>query len=363
MNMPPDREVHRAATVFPPTAWGGPVGEARMRVRPEDFRVTEQALAEPGGDGEHCWLWVRKRDSNTEWVARQLARYAGVADSAVGYAGLKDRRAVTEQWFSVHLPGRGDPDWTAVGGDAFQVLRSARHTRKLKRGALRGNRFELRLKLGPVDRPRLEQRLRQIGEGGVPNYFGPQRFGRDGRNLTTAERLFTGSVARLPRHQRSLVLSAARSAIFNRLLAERVADGSWHRMRPGEALQLDGRSACFVAESMDQALIARLQRQEIHPTGVLWGRGESLPFGEAKRYEQECLAPFADWCAGLERTGLTQARRALRVRVADLKSSMEAGDTLVLRFSLPAGAYATSVVRELLVTDTGGGHDGCGRAP
>jgi len=338
-----------------PHAWGGAAGRAVLRAWPEDFRVTELPVAEPDGAGEHAWLWVRKRDTNTEWVARQLARHAGVAVSAVSYAGLKDRRAVTEQWFSVHLPGRDEPDWSRLNDDAFEVVRAARHSRKLRRGALRGNRFELVLRGLEVDGDVLEARLRQLREGGVPNWFGPQRFGHGGRNLDEARRLFGGRSGRLPRHKRGLYLSAARSALFNLVLARRVEHGSWNRALGGEALQLDGRSGCFVAERPDGETVLRVARGEVHPTGPLWGRGESLPVGEAKARERDWLAPFADWCAGLERAGLEQARRALRVRVTDLEWALEGSDCLRLRFCLPAGAYATSVVRELV--DVESAHD------
>lgn len=331
-----------------PHAWGGPLGSGRIRVQADDFRVQEVASVTPAGAGEHSWVYVRKRDSNSEWVAREIARHAGVPPSAVGYAGLKDRHAVTEQWFSVHLPGRPDPDWRALDSEAIQVLQAQRHGRKLRTGALRGNRFALRIRDFAVQRGELEQRLRQLATGGLPNYFGGQRFGHDAGNLAGAATLLFGGARRLPRHKRSLYLSAARSALFNRVLAARVADGSWNSALAGEALQLQGRSACFVAENIDDELQRRLQQLEVHPTGPLCGAGEPLARDLAARYEQEVLASCAHWIEALARQRLDAARRALRVVAQELSCEFEPGGDPVLSFFLPAGAYATSLLREVV---------------
>jgi tRNA pseudouridine13 synthase len=331
-----------------PHAWGGPTGQARLRVEPEDFRVTEIPVCLPEGQGEHLWLRVRKRDSNTEWVAKQLARWAGVGPAQVSYAGLKDRHAITEQWFSIHLPGQPDPDLALLAGDEFRVEEAARHSRKLKRGALKGNRFVLRLRDWQGDRELLEERLHRIVSGGVPNYFGEQRFGHEGGNLEQARRLFAGELKKCPRHQRGLYLSAARSWLFNQIAGSRVADGTWNQALPGDFLQLDGRHAGFVAEADDGELAARLHALEVHPTGPMWGRGRPQTAEPRTQWEAEQLAPHADWCAGLERAGLEQERRALRVRVETLRWEWEDARSLCLEFSLGAGSYATMVVRELV---------------
>ncbi|MCA1804443.1 MAG: tRNA pseudouridine(13) synthase TruD [Xanthomonadaceae bacterium] len=289
-----------------PHAWGGPAGEARLRVEPEDFQVTEIPVCLPDGQGEHLWLRVRKRDSNTEWVAKQLARWAGVGPAQVSYAGLKDRHAVTEQWFSIQLPGQPDPDPAALASDEFHVEEMARHSRKLRRGALKGNHFALRLRDWQGDKALLEQRLQSIAAGGVPNYFGEQRFGHDGGNLEQARRLFAGELKKCPRHQRGLYLSAARSWLFNHIASLRVAAGTWDQALPGDFLQLDGRHAGFVAEVGDGELAARLSALQVHPTGTLWGRGRPQTGEPQTQWEAEQL------------------------------------------FSLSAGAYATMVVRELV---------------
>lgn len=330
-----------------PYAYGGPAGAGRLRVEPEDFVVREMPICEPDGAGEHVWLWVRKRNANTEWVARQLARLAGVTPREVSFAGLKDRHAVTEQWFSVQLPGKADPDWAAARIEGVEIVRAERHSRKLKRGALRGNAFAIRIREFTGAHAELEARLDAIARRGIPNYFGEQRFGRDGGNLDAAIAMLKGGGARTPRHLRGLYLSALRSFLFNQVLAARVADGSWERPLPGDVLQLDGRRAWFPADPEDATLEQRVQSLEIHPTGPLWGRGTPATQADALRLETACLAPFAEIRDGLERAGLEQDRRALRVAARELHWTWEADDRLRLEFTLPTGSYATALLREL----------------
>lgn len=337
-----------------PYAYGGPAGTGRLRVEPEDFQVQEIPVCEPDGAGEHVWLWVRKRNANTEWVARQLARFAGITPREVSYAGLKDRRAITEQWFSVQLPGRADPDWSAARIEGVEILRAERHSRKLKRGALRGNRFRLRIRAFAGSRPELERRLDLIAHRGIPNYFGTQRFGREGNNIAAAAAMLRGEGPRVERHVRGLYLSSLRSFLFNRVLAVRVAAGTWEQALPGDALQLDGSRAWFIAERSDPDIEQRIRALDVHPTGPLWGRGRLATEGAARTLESAAMADYGDWCAGLERAGLEQDRRALRVAVRDLVYHWESEDSVILEFALPAGSYATSVLREAIDTDAEG---------
>ncbi|MDT8387618.1 MAG: tRNA pseudouridine(13) synthase TruD [Thiogranum sp.] len=334
-----------------PYAWGGPVGNAVIRSTPEDFQVTEVPLVAPTGEGEHSWLYVRKRNANTQWVLRQLAQYAEVGVGAVSYAGLKDRSAVTEQWFSVHLPGRPDPDWLALRTDEFQVLEAHRHNRKLKTGALRGNRFRIHLRGLTGSMADLDQRLRQVQNSGIPNGFGSQRFGHGGANLQQAEHLLLNPRVRLPRDKRGLYLSAVRSALFNRVLAARIEDRCWDRALPGDALQLAGRSACFVVEVPDPETGRRIAALEVHPTGPLCGDGAVLLVGDAAAYEAAQLQPYEAWIAALRRARVQAARRALRVLPSDLHWEFDAAGDCVLEFFLPAGSYATSLLREIVVLD------------
>ncbi len=329
-----------------PRAYGEAPGSGRIRSEPEDFRVTEIPLVTPDGEGEHCWLYIRKRNTNTSWVASQLAGFAGVQQKVVSYAGMKDRNAVTEQWFSVQLPGREDPDWQAINNEEFEVLEARRHSRKLKTGALRGNRFSVRVRDVEADTVQVEARLTQLKQG-FPNSFGPQRFGRNGDNLVQAQRLFARPKARVSRNKRSIWLSSVRSALFNRVLAARIEAGNWNRPLAGDAFQLEGRSAVFAAKDIDAETAGRCAAGEIHPTGPLCGSGDTMVSGEAAALEQAVLAPFQDWIDGLGAFRMNHARRALRVIPGDLAWTQEADDRWLLEFSLPAGSYATSLLYEV----------------
>ncbi len=309
--------------------------------------MVEIPAVEPSGEGEHLLVRLRKRNLDTLQAARKLARAAGVPARAVSFAGLKDRHAVTEQHFSIHLPGRADPDLSAVEDDRLQVLEVVRHHRKLRRGALAGNRFLIRVREFEGDRARTEARLERIAQDGVPNYFGSQRFGREGRNLEQAQALFQGRAGRIGREQRGLLLSAARAHLFNRVLAVRVEQRNWNLALPGEVLQIDGRQAQFHAP-LDDLLAARVAAGEVHPTGPLWGRpGRALvPEEEAGEVERRVLEKSKAWREGLERAGLEMDRRALRLPVRELVWQW-AGEDLLLSFRLGKGGYATAVLREL----------------
>lgn len=329
-----------------PRAHGEPPLRARLRSQPEDFVVEEQASVTPDGNGEHLWLEVRKRGANTEWVARELARFAGVPAGDVGFAGLKDRDAVTTQSFTLRLPGREAPDWAAFPHPEVTIRSLGRHSRKLKRGALAGNAFEITLRAVEGERAAAEARLQAIARQGVPNFYGEQRFGHGGANVARAEAMFAGR--RVRRAERAMLLSAARSQLFNAVLAARVADGSWCRGLDGEVWSLAGSRAWFGPEAPSPELAARLAAGDISPSGPLWGRGE-LPTADATRaLEEATLAPFATLKAGLEAAGMAQDRRALRLLPGDLQWQWPEADALTLRFALPPGAYATVVLRELV---------------
>ena len=336
-------------------AWGKPLATGRLRQHPEDFQVTEIPLLEPDGAGEHVWLWIRKCNENTHDVAGQLARFAGVHPRQVSFAGLKDRKAVTEQWFSVQLPGKQEPHWEDMDSDTLTILSHARHSRKLRRGTLKGNAFRITVRDIDGGRDALEQRLAVIAREGVPNYFGEQRFGRDGSNLQTADRLFSNPRLRLSRNKRSLALSAARSLLFNQVLSARVAAANWNVPLAGDAMQLHGSHSYFIAAAIDADLSGRVAAQDVHPTGPLHGRGENPVRDVCRELETRVLADHAGWCAGLDAAGLKQDRRALRLGVEDLSWQWGLSGELLLAFSLPAGAYATSVLREVLLNTDGGG--------
>ncbi|TKR33792.1 tRNA pseudouridine(13) synthase TruD [Luteimonas gilva] len=330
-----------------PRAHGAPALSARFRASPEDFRVEEIDGFEASGSGEHLLLTVEKRGMNTAFAAKRIAQWAGVQEAAIGYAGLKDRHALTRQRFSVHLPKRVAPDLSALQSSDLSVLKSEWHAKKLPRGALAGNRFVLTLREVAGDRDAAVERLRAIAARGVPNYFGEQRFGRDGGNVAEALAMFAGR--RVRREQRSLLLSAARSELFNRVLATRVADGSWERGLEGEVWMLDGSRSVFGPEPWSDELAARLATFDIHPSGPLWGAGGLRSAAVARQLEEAGLADETALAlrAGLEKAGLKQERRALRLRPQALRWDWRSEDVLEFQFELPAGAYATVVLREL----------------
>ena len=329
-----------------PKAYGASPLTGELRRTPEDFRVDEILGYDADGEGEHALLWVEKRGANTDWVARELAKFADVSPVNVGYAGLKDRHAVTRQAFTVQLAGKPDPDWSAFPHDDVKVLASTRHKRKLKRGALRGNRFVLVLRDVQGDRERAEEVLQAIASHGVPNYFGEQRFGREGGNVAQARAMFAGR--RVDREKRSILLSAARSHIFNHVLAARVERGVWNKPLDGEIWSLAGSRSWFGPEPFDDTLAARLAQGDIHPSGPLWGQGDPPTTGEAGELERAIAAVSGDLAEGLAAARMDQERRPLRLQPKELRWRWLDDATLELGFELPAGAYATVVVRELI---------------
>ena len=326
-------------------AHGLPVLEAKMRVTPEDFRVDEIDTFEASGSGEHLLLTVVKRGMTTMHAARRIAQWAGVAESAIGFAGMKDRHAVTRQRFSVWIPKKVAPDVAALQSDAFDVLSADWHARKLPRGALTGNRFVLVLRDVQGERADIDARLQVIAQHGVPNYFGEQRFGRSGDNVAQAIAMFAGR--RVRREERSMLLSAARSQIFNTVLDQRVARGNWNRGIEGDVFMLDGSHSVFGPVEIDDEIIARMNSFDIHPTAPMWGRGELRTQDDVQILEADIAEQYAQLSSGLEKAGMKQERRGLRLKVSELAWEWLGDDVLSLSLQLPAGSYATTVLREL----------------
>ena len=315
-------------------AHGGPLIAAEIRLQPEDFQVTEELGYALTGDGEHDFLWIEKTGANTEWVGRQLARHAEVPAKDVGYSGLKDRHAVTRQWFSV--PRWHAPDWQALDLEGVRVLEVQRHQKKLRRGAHKANAFRIVLRGTNLSghAAALDQRLQLIREQGVPNYFGEQRFGRAGNNLELADVFAAGK--RLPRHKRSIAISTMRSLVFNEQLDERVRAGTWNQVSAGDKANLDGTNSVFDVEAVDDDLLRRCEALDIHPAGELIGDGSTH-------------GPDA-WLAALAKARVEPGTRGLRLRVGDLAWDIS-DDAVELSFRLGRGAFATAVLRELATVE------------
>lgn len=396
-----------------------PIQQATHKICPEHFVVNEQLDIEFSGEGEHLWVFIQKSGMNTVHAAKLLADWAGIPERDVGYSGLKDRQAVTTQWFSLRIPNRTLPEApfnpsianetpldkqtesavsttepakeTGHPQEQITVLKQHWHNKKLSRGAHKANQFILTLtEVQADDLEAVESRLQQIAQEGVPNYFGGQRFGHGGNNISEALKWFhaehlkaattvhaeptehTAStvserddnrsdrkpdrkkprkISKRLREQQSMRLSAARSLIFNRILARRVADHTWHTGLAGEVFNLAGTGSIFASETLDAALLERVQAQDIHPTAPLWGIDNDKVSGSARELEDKIIASdpvLTRLALGLESQHIKAQRRALRLLPQELAWQWLDESSLQLCFSLPTGCYATSVLYSLV---------------
>lgn len=310
-----------------------------------DFKVVESLGFEPCGDGEHLYLFVEKDGCNTDWVARQLQRAFSVKAVDIGYAGKKDRHSVSRQWFSVHLPGRS-ADLSEIDNPEFKILKSCRHNKKLRLGSVKINRFELIVNQlsDEID----TDFISEIADTGVPNYFGYQRFGFHGNNLLNVEKMFNGKIKVKSKNKKGLYLSAARSWLFNLILAQRLQDETWHLPQSGDCLMLDGSHSFFECESVDETIRQRHTDKDVHICGWLPGRQMSAAMGYAKQVEDKVIQQNELFYRGISAAGASSNRRALRVVPRDLTFEYLAKDRVKFSFSLPSGCFATSVLRELI---------------
>ncbi len=326
-----------------------PVADARPRYlgeapalawprAPEDFRVEEVPLYPASGEGEHLFLFVEKRDLTTRELLRRLAERLDLGERELGHAGLKDRHAITRQWIS--LPRRAaEGGLEQLGDENWRILDARPHGNKLKPGHLAGNRFELFL-AGEAEADFMEARIAELRAGGLPNYFGHQRFGAGGDNHLKGRNILEGT--RKPRGGRAKLLANAwQSHLFNRVLAERIE--ALDELRPGDLAWIHGKGAVFEVED-PAAEASRAASLEISPSGPLPGRKMSRPGGEAGELELRLLEE-AGWTEEQDRF-LSGARRPLRVPVEGLSAGKDEGGWR-LRFALPPGSYATVLLREL----------------
>ncbi|WP_409308231.1 tRNA pseudouridine(13) synthase TruD [Pectobacterium sp. B1J-3] len=327
---------------------GKPRSSGVLKSTADDFCVIEDLGFQPDGEGEHVLVRVRKRGCNTQFVAEALAKFCRIPQRDVSYAGLKDRHAVTEQWFCLRIPGKAEPDFSAFLLEGCEVLEFARHRRKLRIGSLQGNDFALVLRQ-ISDRPDVESRLQQVAEYGVPNYFGRQRFGKGGNNLEQA-RLWANNTIRVKeRSKRSFYLSASRSALFNQVASIRLARQQAKTVLSGDALQLTGRGSWFVAKPDElTALQARVDAGELQVTAPLPGEGELGTLDAALAFEQQSLVGQETLWTLLQRERVEPARRAILLYPQRMVWHWLDDSTVALKFWLPAGSFATSVVREII---------------
>ena len=331
-------------------ALGIPSACADIKTHFEDFIVTEDLGFQPCGEGEHVYLDITKTDINTDFLARSIAKFAGVPIKQVTYSGLKDRRGITRQWFGVHLPGLAasvDPDWPLLQSQNVQLHQVIRHQRKLKTGVHQGNFFTLRLRNIKASEE-LETRLVNIKQQGAPNYFGGQRFGRGGSNLNLALQLGQGKRIK-DRFKRGMALSSIRSYLFNQLLSARVSQGTWLEPMMGERCMFsDGFSQFNALEETElEAVQQRIVEGDLAPTGMMPGRLGEVVDSKASRYEASILEPWQPWIQVLGDHGLSAQRRSLRLWPKDFGWRWCEHDVLELKFHLMRGSYATALVREL----------------
>ena len=305
-----------------------------LRSSKADFKVFELLPFTASGEGEHLLIKIRKSGLNTVDVARQLASYFKVKENLVSYAGLKDRFAITEQWFGVHLPGKQSYTLNDFTYDGVEVLAVERHHKKLRIGALLGNRFEICLR-NISDVNELKRRWHAICQFGVPNYFGEQRFGINGANVDRAKEMFAGKKCK-NRNKRSIYLSAARSYLFNQMIDRRLKNGTFETIDIGDVLMLAGTQSVFVVDDIDQQLQSRLQEQDLDITAPLWGSGALMSKGEALIQELALKDDFPELCSGLVKFGLKQERRKIRLCISEPKLTLNDDSCVTVSFNLPS---------------------------
>jgi tRNA pseudouridine13 synthase len=328
----------------------------RLKVQPEDFVVDEIPLYTPSGVGEHLYLWIEKRDISGESLLGCLARSLRVSRNDIGMAGLKDRRAVTRQYVSV--PHHAAVRVEAASTTAIRVLHSALHGNKLRTGHLAGNRFDVLIRdPDPAAVARLPELLERLRHGGVPNYYGEQRFGYDGETLALGLRLLRGEATERdipPQRRRFLLrlsLSAVQSQLFNQVLAARLGVGGLQRVVAGDVLQVVASGGCFVAEELAREQ-PRFDAREVVVTGPMFGPKMKAPAGAAADLEHAVLAASGLTLDHFRRFPklLPGTRRPLLIWPESLSAEMTS-DGLRLVFTLPSGAYATTLLREVMKCD------------
>ena len=326
---------------------GKPTAKAKLKAQPEHFRVIENLGYPLSGKGEHLMVRIRKTGENTTYVANELAKACGVKSKDVSWAGLKDRHAVTEQWLSVHLPDGGLPNLAQFEVDhpTIEILEMTRHNKKLRPGDLKENHFVVTLS-ETTDIDDVIQRLEVVKEQGVPNYFGAQRFGKEGNNLHEARRWGRENVRTRNQNKRSMYLSTARSWIFNHIVSQRIEQGVFNQFINGD-IALHGKEATLVDQNNLVSLQAELNAEQVQISAALAGDNALPTQDQALAIEQPCLDNEKDLMALICGNRMRHDRRAISLKAKDLVWSVD-NDMITLNFTLDSGSFATSIVRELI---------------
>lgn len=318
-----------------------------IRVNPEDFRVNEINQLSFTEQGEHLWLYIEKKNTNTAWLVKQLAKACNVHPKQIGYAGQKDRHAITQQWFSVQLPKTRELDLIQKElPEDVKITKNHWHQSKLKTGFLDANQFKIRIRDIDGCKDLISTNLSHIEKIGVPNYFGPQRFGHDMANIQKAQDWFEDKIRVRNKNLRGLLISTARSYIFNLILAKRIKDDTWDKVIEGDVFQLNGSHSWFPesAATADE-IQSRLKDFDIHLTAALWGEDEVQSTAICAKTETAIANKFPSFLKGFEKLRVKHDRRAIRLMPHNLNHEWVDND-LLLNFKLPPGAYATGVIRE-----------------
>jgi len=327
-------------------AYGHPKSFGEIKRSPEDFCVEENLGFELAGEGEHLCLLIEKKRLNTEEMAKIIARTLGLPLKAISYAGLKDKFAKTTQWFSLHLPGMTDPILDGLNTDNYRLLKAIRHNKKLKIGALKENHFIINVRHCDYDNEELLSRIETIKVQGVPNYFGPQRFGHGGANLDRAKEVLLDNKKIKNRHLRGIYYSAARSFLFNQILSLRVKEQNWNYPLSGDVMMLAGSHSIFQINDVEDELLKRVRENDVSPAAPLWAEGKELLTAHALQIQNQAIKPWQDWCEALERHGLQKSYRSMVLVPEHLQFQDD-----IFTFTLPTGAYATTMLRELLASN------------
>ena len=329
-----------------PLAFGKPECEGIIKNEAKDFFVKEILPFQLTGKGDHLYLLIRKTNISTQEVCKLLSSFSGLEMKNISYSGLKDKRAICEQWIS--LKTDIDDDWDNFRNENLEILQTVRNQKKLRRGTHKSNRFEIRVSTLQGDIEGLLKKIERVRQSGVPNYFGPQRLGFNNDNVRKAIELFKHKNKHIDKFRYGIYLSAGRSYVFNMVLAKRVECKNWNKYLAGDLMSLDGTRSFFISSAQDPDIPARLAANDIHPTGPLWGQGDPKTREEAINLEKEIANKNQILCDGLAASGLKQERRATRLKVGNFQYEVENPNTILLKFELISGAFATSVLRELV---------------